>query len=176
MLLLREVRARLALNLRVPESSIPVSGVPVDRDLVVLRETLSVASRDAASWGGKILFVYLPERPRYREHIRSIPEAQREGHYAARSRVIEAAAAAGMLTLDMVPAFDANRNPLSLWEGESVHYNPVGYALVADSIAARAAQVLGAPKPVAPAVPAPERWVRVSNPTRESIRGLRTAE
>jgi hypothetical protein len=134
---LREVRARLALNLRAREGVIPDSGSGVDGDVAILSHVLARAASEASAWGGTVLFVYLPERPRFADEMRGIPEGSRPGHYSARERVLRAASAAGMQTLDMTPAFAARPDPLALWDDGMVHYNSMGYALVADSVLGR---------------------------------------
>jgi hypothetical protein len=160
LILLREIRARLGLNLRAREGAIPVSGSEVSEDLEIVKRTLARASADAGKWGGSVLFVYLPERPRYTKEIRKTPEAARQGHYASRAAVIQAATAAGMAVLDMAAVFDTQPSPLSLWDDGAVHYNRRGYALVADSILGRLTGAVALRQ--GPMTPVNERWIPVT--------------
>ena len=113
-----------------------------------------------------MLFVYLPERPRFADDMREIPEGSRPGHYASRERVLRAANAAGMQTLDMTPAFAARPDPLALWDDGMVHYNSMGYALVADSVLGR---ISGANASQATRTIAADRWIPVGRVAAKNV-------
>lgn len=78
-----------------------------------------------AGWGGEVTLVYLPSAQRYSSF------RLRVGLEETRHRAKAITAALGIPMIDLVPAFDAQRHPLSLYQG---HYTPLGYRLVSDEI------------------------------------------
>lgn len=75
------------------------------------------------SWGGTLLFLYLPGEVRYRTPL---GRADANGY---RDMVLEAVEKLGVTAVDGAAAFDAAETPENLYAG---HYTKEGYALVAD--------------------------------------------
>ena len=95
-----------------------------------------MARHETATWGGRILFVYLPERGRFD----AADSSDATQHVRIHDRVLEVPRSLGIPVIDLAAAFAAERDPLSLWDSGKFHYNARGYALVADSITAWIAQ------------------------------------
>jgi hypothetical protein len=91
------------------------------------RTVLEQAAATVRSWGGTLVFVYLPEWKRY-EH----PDLARSDRDAVLSTVREL----GIRIVDMDRVFKNEANPLALFPfGQSGHYNELGHQLVANEIA-----------------------------------------
>ena len=83
----------------------------------------AIAAAGWASWGGRLVFVYLPEISRFtRTRTPSI----------YRDRVLATARQAGIVTVDVVDSFAAHPDPPSLWQGANAynHFTPEGNAIV----------------------------------------------
>ncbi len=164
LILLREIRARLALSLRPSEARLEDVGTSVHDEVPVLKQVLSLARVDAAAWGGELLFVYLPERSRYTSPLKDMIEPARPGHQAEHAGVIAAARSLGLDILDMEPVFSAHSNPLSFFDEGRVHYNAEGYALVADSVGAAISR-MGIKPATNTGAANGDRWIRVQQPS-----------
>ena len=90
-------------------------------------EIIQQAQALTHSWGGALYFVYLPSWRRYRHHA-----AATELEHTAILRMIKELQ---IPYIDLEPAFDATRDPLSLFPYRRFgHYNEEGNKLVADTI------------------------------------------
>lgn len=86
---------------------------------------LERARRLAASWGGELVFVYLPDYQRFTG----------EKDFPARELVLNAVDELGISVLDLVPVFERAEDPLSYFPFRVYgHYTPQGYTLVAREI------------------------------------------
>jgi hypothetical protein len=159
LLLFREIRARLALSIRPPEARLEDTGTPVHDAVPVLKQALSLAKREASTWGGEIVFVYLPERSRFTSPMKETPEPARQGHQAEHPGVVAAARSLGIEVMDMVPVFATDRSPLGLFDEGGVHYNARGYALVADSVSAVLSRMGVKPSKNISGAPV-DRWIK----------------
>ena len=103
------------------------SNTPSKTMLTLFTESVAQAKTVTRSYGGELYFVYLPASIRFRDGPRA---ANRE-----RAQVIGAVKALGVPVMDIVPAFEANEDPLSLFPYRRCgHYNERGNAVVADAI------------------------------------------
>ncbi len=164
LVLLKEIRARLQLNLRPPEGR-ATKPAGVASNLQSLTAVLQLARQEVDRWDGELLFVYLPDFQRHsRDPLRPSGKdtsVARDG----RESVLAAARAAGMELLDMTPAFSALPDPLLLWDRGQDHYNKFGYRLVGDSILARLPRWLATDRTLAGAHPGigrrPDEWIQM---------------
>jgi hypothetical protein len=132
-MLLREIRGRLGINIRSSESALPESDTSMLSELAILQSVLEIGREAASTWGGRVLFVYLPERSRFTNPANTASEVDR--HRRAKESVLDIARVAGMDVLDLLPVFAAERSPLGLWDDERIHYNARGYRVAAEAIA-----------------------------------------
>ena len=92
----------------------------------LFREILSQVKNRVSAWGGTLYFVYLPGVDWAYLH---------DDGNKQRSRVLDLNRALGIPVIDMVPAFQAQADPLSLFPfREPGHYNEKGHRLVADEV------------------------------------------
>ena len=96
------------------------------RDLDLFRQILSRARVTVASWGGTLYLVYLPNWQRFKQPL---PEE------SLHDEVLLVARDLGIPTLDLLPAFNAHPDPMSLFPfREAGHYTESGHRLVADEV------------------------------------------
>jgi lysophospholipase L1-like esterase len=97
----------------------------------LFRTILSLAQSHVDSWGGQLYFIYLPNWPRD------------EGRYSPglvalkkqRTRVLATARNLGVPIIDVLPAFQADPDPMGLLPfRKSGHYNEKGHSLVAEVV------------------------------------------
>jgi hypothetical protein len=89
-------------------------------------------SDDVASWGGRLLFVYLPAYERFAQPPLANPH---------RERILETMESLGIPSLDLTPAFERD-DPLGFFHFRvKSHYTEAGYRLVADEIFLRLAEL-----------------------------------
>ncbi|MBK20681.1 MAG: hypothetical protein CMM52_17755 [Rhodospirillaceae bacterium] len=92
---------------------------------------LSIARETVSSWGGKIVFVYLPFPPRF-----FAPDAQAVQAASNRKEtILSMAKKVGVETIDLGPKFDSFSDPGELAYAASTHYSEAGYRLAANAIA-----------------------------------------
>ena len=130
-LMLRNLRRVLNLGLAgapAPDKAEPGSG-PAEPDWPLFIRVLAEARRTAASWGGRLVLVYLPEEQRFLKTSRPTLEAEK-------SRVLNAAADLDIPVVDLVPSFIAQPDPLGLFNipDKPSHYNQAGHELVAREV------------------------------------------
>jgi hypothetical protein len=100
----------------------PVSPEDLDLFRTVLRE----AQQTIDEWGGRLVFVYLPQWDRYSN-----------SRYVSQNReaVLRLVRTLAIPTIDLDVAFSAQKDPLALFPfRRSGHYTPEGHQLVADRI------------------------------------------
>lgn len=97
------------------------------RNLIVFREILEMAVDDVKSWGGNLIFVYLPQYERF-DDIQS-------NHTENRSDILEIVGNLNIECLDMSEKFDLHKDPLSFFPFRKIgHYNERGYSEVGNAI------------------------------------------
>ncbi len=106
-----------------------VVGDNIDGNLALFEEVLGEARRSAESWGGQLVFVYLPDGPRYFASARDSRIRDR-----IRDRVLAIAEKIYLPVIDVHPAFSAHPDPKTLFVYAGSHYNADGYALAADAV------------------------------------------
>jgi hypothetical protein len=109
---LSNLRHKLGISfgeaLREPEGFSNLQLSELEGDLDLLRDILSEAKVQVGAWGGILYFVYLPSWARY---------------------------AQGIPIIDAYPAFQAHRDPLSLFPFRGPgHYNEAGHRVVAETV------------------------------------------
>jgi hypothetical protein len=99
------------------------------RDLDLFRQILSRARATVASWGGTLYLVYLPNVQRFKQ---AVPDD------SLRDEVLMVARDLEIPTIDLLPAFTAHPDPLSLFPFRTTgHYTESGHRLVADEVLKR---------------------------------------
>jgi hypothetical protein len=99
----------------------------VEGDLNLLRDILSEAKVRVEAWGGKLYFVYLPSWARYAQP--PVVEVK------ARTSTLSLVSTLGIPMIDATAAFQAQRDPLSLFPfRERGQYNEVGHRVVAEKV------------------------------------------
>lgn len=103
------------------------SGAPAAaEDLQLFERVLAEARDTVSSWGGRLVFVYLPTWERYR-----IPELASQD----RDHVLSIARRLNLHVVDIHASFSAHPDPLSLFPFRRyAHYNELGHKLVGDEV------------------------------------------
>jgi len=100
-----------------------------EEDFRVYREAITEAKRTVESWGGRLIFVYLPDSTRYfasprdsriREHIRD--------------RVLDIVTGMDLPVIDVHETFTAYADPRSLYVYPGSHLNEGGYRAAAEAV------------------------------------------
>ena len=100
-------------------------------DLRILQRIVLAARTTVEELGGRLVFVYLPE---YERFSRDTPSAPWSGA-RLKSRVVQMILSSRIDIIDVENAFRQAGEPLRLFPfGMQGHYNPAGYAIVADEI------------------------------------------
>ncbi|MEO8192461.1 MAG: SGNH/GDSL hydrolase family protein [Gemmatimonadales bacterium] len=102
-------------------------------DLETMREVLSQAQSDVASWGGELRLVYLPERRRFNAHTAPIAGENHDPRAVHRD-ITAIASALGIPVIDVATAFAREDSPSTLWNSRRLHYNARGYKAVTEAI------------------------------------------
>ncbi len=124
-LMLWHLRGALGLH-RLPQA--PASPAESPR----LRQVLAEAKRRVASWGGRLVFVWLPCWERFSSG------AARDESFRRRGEVLSLVRGLGLPVIDVLRVFNAHPDPLSLFPLRIAgHYTEEGYRLAADAIARR---------------------------------------
>jgi len=96
--------------------------------LNLFREILAQAKQRVVGWGGKLYFIYLPNWERFAQGDPGIGGRQR-------AQVLGFVNALGLPLIDLLPAFESQDRPLSLFPFRRPgHYNEKGHRLVADEV------------------------------------------
>lgn len=126
-LALREVRTRAGLALADPYAL-----VPTEEEIALFARVLREARDTVRGWGGRLLFVYLPEWP---APARQLGEREYvKGRAAAAARVRALVREQGLPLVDVEAAFQGEPQPERLYACPGCHYGPAGYALAARAI------------------------------------------
>lgn len=133
-MLLRGLRSALGLDAAARPST------PV-HDYDRFGSILQMARADVESWGGRLHFVYLPERRRYDPRM-ATSLGEEHDPATVHGEVMRRVSAAGIRATDMASVFAAHPHPLSLWIWSRSHYSEDGYRIVADSVLAGLRRVL----------------------------------
>ena len=97
----------------------------------LLRRIITDVSNRVSSWGGTLVFVYLPTRERYDGGNLGVAGRQR-------SQVLEMVRDKNIPLIDLHPAFAMHRDPLSLFPFRlHYRYNEAGHRVVADEVLRR---------------------------------------
>jgi hypothetical protein len=104
----------------------------LERSLIeLLRRIVTQVSSRVSSWGGTLVFVYLPARERYDGGNLGVEDWER-------SQVLEMVRDRNIPLIDIHPAFAMHRDPLSLFPFRLLyHYNAAGHRVVADQVLRR---------------------------------------
>jgi hypothetical protein len=95
-------------------------------DLPLLAAVLAEARREVESWGGRLVFVYLPAQTRF-----GGPPQLSARALAARPAVLRVVDSLGITAVDLVPVFAAEQEPRALWIHGYSHYTAAAYGIVA---------------------------------------------
>ena len=92
----------------------------------VFEHALREGKKAVESWGGRLYFVYLPDRDRY---------VRPPGARSSRAHVLRIVQNLGMRLIDLDHAFRAHPDPLALFPFRRLgHYNEAGHRLVAEAV------------------------------------------
>ena len=100
-----------------------------EEDFAVFGATIAEAKRTVESWGGRMLFVYLPDSTRY---FASPRDSRIRDHI--RQRVLTIVAELGLPVIDVHQTFAAHPDPRSLYVYPGAHLNEDGYHLAARAV------------------------------------------
>lgn len=93
---------------------------------------LAEAKRTVESWGGRMVFVYLPSYYRYAEKVN---KCKIRSHDESKRDVMKAVKSLGIPIVDVQENFDSHPDPLSFFSYRTYgHYNSGGYKMVADQL------------------------------------------
>jgi hypothetical protein len=107
------------------------NGGDLSQELEVFDQVLVSARERVGAWGGKLYLVYLPDSDRYfsRFGVGIVRQTMYRG-------VQDIARRRGLLMIDVAGAFAQHEAPETLFAYPGSHFNPAGYALAAETIAA----------------------------------------
>ncbi len=100
-----------------------------EEDFGVYEAVIAEAKRTVESWGGRMLFVYLPDSTRY---FASPRDSRIRDHI--RQRVLAIVAELGLAVIDVHQAFAAHADPRSLYVYPGAHLNEDGYGVAARAV------------------------------------------
>ncbi len=119
--------------------AVPAASRLSEATFSAFEKTLARAKADVESWGGRLVFAYLPGWKRFKGE---------PGDYRYHDRIIKIADSLGLPIVDLVPVFADQPDIFSLFaRGDSAwaHYNPAGYKLAAERIAAAVESLAAGP-------------------------------
>ena len=125
--LLRRLRGLLGLSLRERPA-------PPPPDYAAFGEILHTASSAVKAWGGRLVFVYLPDRRRFSGEGTTV-----SAHHDLddiRSGVLAAARREGLSVIDLADRFAKEPSPTRWWRSPRSHYTASAYEAVATEIVA----------------------------------------
>jgi GDSL-like Lipase/Acylhydrolase family len=107
------------------------NGGDLDQELAVFDQVLVSARERVGGWGGKLFLVYLPDSDRYlsRFGVGIVRQTMYHG-------VQDIARRRDLVMIDVAGAFARHAAPETLFAYPGSHFNPAGYALAAQTIAA----------------------------------------
>jgi hypothetical protein len=113
------LRGRLGLSFR-PD--------PACCDVALFASVLSQARQTVESWGGRMVFVFLPAQMRFGGPRQFVPAA-----LDTRAQVLRIVDSFGIPLVDLEPVFRAQAEPRELWIHGHSHYASDAYRIVAES-------------------------------------------
>jgi lysophospholipase L1-like esterase len=116
--------------LGLAQNSLGIIAGDYERDTALFEKILDKARASIDSWGGRFVFVYLPESGRYFAAARDNAIRDR-----LRGRVLEILAERDIPLVDVHEAFAASPDPRQMYQYPGSHFNDDGYKLTADLIA-----------------------------------------
>lgn len=132
-LLLPELRRRLRLIHGTDTQGEQVASDLKVTAIALFQKILLEARRNVESWGGTLYFVYLPNWTRYDPYRPSSSDSR--AAEARREDVLAVARDLQLSIIDLLPAFDAQRDPMSLFPFHAPgHYTEDGHRLVAEMV------------------------------------------
>jgi hypothetical protein len=125
------LRSKLSLiQGKTPEETELTAKVNVKTD--VFRRILSDAKASVASWNGRLYFVYLPNWTRFDPNRQAFEQRLAEGQ---RDKVLEVARDLEIPVVDVLPAFERERDPMALFPFRAPgHYTEHGHRLVGEQV------------------------------------------
>jgi lysophospholipase L1-like esterase len=127
------LRSRLGLLQSTSAEEQADASVLKGTEVDLFREILSRARASVQSWDGTLYFVYLPNWTRYDKRLHGAPTLR--AAESQRDNVLKAVGELGIPIIDVLPVFDAHRDPMSLFPfGAPGHYTEEGHRLVADEV------------------------------------------
>jgi len=104
-----------------------------EADLALFKQVLTQAEKEVASWGGQMVFVYLPDWVRFK-----YPNSHRERSHRLttyRTEILAIAKELGMPTVDIAEKMSLSPEPTQYYPyGLKGHYTEEGYAVVVEQI------------------------------------------
>jgi hypothetical protein len=94
-------------------------------------EVLIKARATISGWGGRLVFVYLPDPPRFFSLDAPLVKAAS----VLKNKILTLAKKTGVTVIDLEPTFDSHAKPSDLTYAASTHYSEAVYKLAADTIA-----------------------------------------
>jgi len=119
-------------NLRSLISSFTNSGTIIDP---LFFDIIEKVKKRAGEWNAKIYFVYMPEAKRYDNQLNRYLIKDK---YRNKNMILKKLDQMNVITIDVdKDIFDKNENPLSYFNKKRVHYNKIGYELIANYLIER---------------------------------------
>jgi hypothetical protein len=133
LLTLTMLQSRLGLGQAPATGDAEVPAGPAEAELELFRQILSRARASVESWGGTLYFVYLPNWTRYDKRLQDSDDLRAaEGQ---RDSVLASARELGIPIVDVLPAFEAHGDPMSLFPFRAPgHYTEEVHRLVAEEL------------------------------------------
>jgi len=126
-LFLEKTKSFRLWNLRLLISSYANSGSIVDP---LFFDIIEKVKTRAEEWNGRIYFVYMPEAKRYENQI---IRYLLKDKYRNKNLILKKLEEMNITTIDVDrDIFNKNKNPLSFFNEKRIHYNKVGYELIAN--------------------------------------------
>jgi lysophospholipase L1-like esterase len=121
------------LRLRMLRHSVGLRLTPrrpsMEADLELLRIVLEAARDSVSSWGGRLYFVYLPSQEVFLD-----PKFAKQNEPERRS-ILKLLDELHISLIDLLPAFQSQKDPNALYAIAGAHFNPQGYQLMGKTIA-----------------------------------------
>jgi hypothetical protein len=109
-----------------------------DKDFPLFRQILTAAKMEVASWGGTLLFVYLPDYYRCADPnfvARTLDPSKADRDADPRFGIVRLVDSLDIDVIDIAEAFARHEDPLSLYPfREFAHFNASGHRHAAETI------------------------------------------
>lgn len=130
--LLEKLKILRLWNLRSLISSLTYSETIVDP---LFFDIIKNVKSKAEEWNGKIYFVYMPEAKRYDNQLNRYLIKDK---YRNKNLILKKLEQMNVVIIDIdKDIFDKNKNPLLYFNKKRVHYNKIGYELIANYLIER---------------------------------------